>query len=86
MRAKKKSAGQGTIFVNGRSQAVRLPQEFRLPGTRVRVSRVDNGVLLTPIFDDVDAWFAEMDRLDGANFFEEGREQPDMPSRSGIFE
>ena len=34
------------IFANGRSQAVRLPAEFRFPGDRVRVSRQGKGVLL----------------------------------------
>jgi antitoxin VapB len=28
------------LFTHGRSQAVRLPKEFRLPGKEVRVSRV----------------------------------------------
>ena len=34
------------LFQNGRSQAVRLPREFRFEGDRVRVRRVGNGVLL----------------------------------------
>jgi hypothetical protein len=32
--------GIAKIFKHGRSQAVRLPKEFRLPGTEVRVRRV----------------------------------------------
>lgn len=53
------------IFMHGRSQAVRLPKEFRLPGKECRVSREGNKVILEPIGEtfDVDAWFAEMDRL-----------------------
>ena len=34
---------------HGRSQAVHLPQAFRLPGDRVRVRRVEGGILLEPI-------------------------------------
>jgi antitoxin VapB len=34
------------LFQHGRSQAVRLPKEFRLPGTEVRVRRHGRGVLL----------------------------------------
>ena len=49
------------MFKHGRSQAVRLPKAFRLPGTEVRVRRVGNGVLLEPIEFDVKAWFARMD-------------------------
>ena len=73
----------GKIFMHGRSQAVRLPKEFRLPGKEVRVRRVGNGVLLEPIETDVDAWLAEIDRLRalaGDDFLPEGRpEQPPMP-------
>lgn len=35
--------------MNGRSQAVRLPKEFRLPGNKVSVRRVGDGVLLEPV-------------------------------------
>ena len=37
------------LFKLGRSQAVRLPKEFRLPGTEVRVRRLGRGVLLEPM-------------------------------------
>ncbi len=37
------------LFTHGRSQAVRLPKEFRFPGKEVRVRRVGHGVLLEPI-------------------------------------
>src|SRR5207248_5805097 len=48
------------LFQNGRSQAVRLPKEFRFEGDRVRVRRVGNGVLLEPLTSDVQEWFAEL--------------------------
>ncbi|HEY5891738.1 MAG TPA: AbrB/MazE/SpoVT family DNA-binding domain-containing protein [Chthoniobacterales bacterium] len=38
-----------TLFRNGRSQAVRLPKEFRLPGEKVSVRRLGDGVLLEPV-------------------------------------
>ncbi|MCB1758101.1 MAG: AbrB/MazE/SpoVT family DNA-binding domain-containing protein, partial [Gammaproteobacteria bacterium] len=41
-------SGTAKIFMHGRSQAVRLPKEFRLPGKEVRVSRLGQGVLLEP--------------------------------------
>ena len=37
------------LFWNGRSQAVRLPKEFRFEGERVRVTRMGVGVLLSLI-------------------------------------
>ncbi len=86
MKRKHPGSSLGSLFMNGRSQAVRLPRAFRLPGSQVRVSRVEHGVLLTPVFDDVNAWFAEMDRLDGAGFFTDERTQPPMPDRPDLFE
>jgi antitoxin VapB len=68
------------LFKNGRSQAVRLPREFRFEGDRVRVRRAGRGVLVEPMFTDVSAWFAELDRL-AEPFMPEGREQPPTPQR-----
>jgi antitoxin VapB len=67
------------VFMHGRSQAVRLPKEFRLPGTEVRVRRLGRGVLLEPMEFDVDAWRAALERYKDIPFMEEGREQPPMP-------
>ena len=36
------------LFASGRSQAVRLPREFRLVGKEVYVRRIDGVVLLFP--------------------------------------
>jgi antitoxin VapB len=68
------------LFHNGRSQAVRLPQEFRFPGDRVRVSRVGKGVLLEPIVTDAAEWFAELDRMSNEPFMPEGRNQSVPPT------
>jgi antitoxin VapB len=73
------------LFMHGRSQAVRLPKEFRLPGDRVRVRRVDGGILLEPIITDVDAWFAEIDRLGGGSFPEAPEDLP-LPDAEDLFE
>ena len=34
------------VFINGNSQAVRIPQELRLASKRVQISRTDSGDLL----------------------------------------
>jgi antitoxin VapB len=78
--------GIARIFKHGRSQAVRLPLAFRLPGDRVRVRRVEGGILLEPIVTDLDAWFAELDRFAEVPFMEEGRRQPPMPEAEDRFE
>ena len=82
----KTTIGEGKVFMSGNSQAVRLPKSFRLPGTRVRVSRVDGGILLLPIIEDVEAWFKAMDDAGGGDFLEEGREQPPMPPDQDLFD
>ena len=65
--------GIAKIFMHGHSQAVRLPLAFRLPGDRVRVRRLERGILLEPMATDVDAWFAALDRFADVPFMEEGR-------------
>jgi antitoxin VapB len=75
--------GTARIFMHGRSQAVRLPKEFRLPGKEVRVRRFGLGLLLEPIGrgrETMEAVFAEIDRRGGREFLPDGRpEQPPMP-------
>ncbi|KFB68937.1 type II toxin-antitoxin system VapB family antitoxin [Candidatus Accumulibacter vicinus] len=39
------------LFRSGRSQAVRLPKEYRFAGTEVVVRHFGNGVLLLPVDD-----------------------------------
>jgi antitoxin VapB len=53
------------LFMSGRSQAVRLPKEFRFAGSEVSVKRVGAGVLLEPIAKTWDEVFAEIDALGG---------------------
>ncbi|ESJ13365.1 AbrB family transcriptional regulator [Cupriavidus sp. HPC(L)] len=40
------------IFWSGRSQAVRLPKDFRFESAEVRIRRHGNAVILEPIADD----------------------------------
>ena len=77
-------SGIAKLFRNGRSQAVRLPQEFRFEGDRVRVRRVVQGVLLEPLISDPKKWFEELDRF-SESFLARGRKQPATPWRE-IFE
>ena len=78
--------GIAKLFMHGRSQAVRLPAEFRLPGDKVRVRRVEGGgILLEPLFEDVDAWFAEMDKYKHVPF-PDRPEQPPMPEEKDLFD
>jgi antitoxin VapB len=69
------------LFKNGRSQAVRLPKEFRFKGDRVRIRKVKEGVLLEPVVTDVQRWFAELDRLRGSATFPARARQRKPPIR-----
>jgi antitoxin VapB len=40
------------IFWSGRSQAIRLPKQFRFEGGEVQIRRSGNAVILEPIADD----------------------------------
>jgi antitoxin VapB len=75
--------GIAKLFRNGRSQAVRLPREFRFEGSQVRVRRVAEGVLLEPLIADPAQWFAELDWLRQGHFLGKSKErnQPLTPRR-----
>ena len=58
------------LFANGRSQAVRLPKEFRMPGNEVRIRREGPRIILEPmpvVPCDANGWpigfWEEIDRL-----------------------
>jgi antitoxin VapB len=75
--------------MHGRSQAVRLPKEFRFEGNEVRVSRIGDKVILepleTPIFD-VKAWRARLDSYLDAPFPELDEEKPIAADDTIVFE
>lgn len=73
--------GIAKLFRNGRSQAVRLPQEFRFEGKAVRVRKVAEGVLLQTLISDTREWFEQLDRLNSEPFMDDGRHQPTAPRR-----
>jgi antitoxin VapB len=68
-------AATAKIFMHGRSQAVRLPKEFRLPGNEVRVSKVGDRVILEPLEKavfDIEAWRGELRAAGAKAFLPEG--------------
>src|ERR1700730_16360505 len=68
------------LFMHGRSQAVRLPEEFRFEGTEVRISKVGDKVILEPLKKqpiDLDKFWAELDALGARDFLPDGI--PDDP-------
>jgi antitoxin VapB len=67
------------IFKNGRSQAVRLPKEFRLEGDEVYVNKVGRTVILFPKQDSWAPFFESLSRF-SEDFMTE-REQPPLEQR-----
>ena len=67
------------LFTNGASQAVRLPKEFRMSGTEVRIWKEGNRVVMEPVLTGWDAMFAAIAELP-ADFRIE-RNQPPMQER-----
>jgi antitoxin VapB len=71
------------LFQNGKSQAVRLPKEFRLNGERVYVKRVGNAVVLLPYNTP---WQSLVDSLSlFSDDFLSNREQPPTQKRGKAF-
>jgi len=55
------------VFWSGRSQAVRLPKEFRVEGDEIRIRREGSKIILEPIQDDwdwLDVWRAKHGAFD----------------------
>jgi antitoxin VapB len=69
------------LFRNGRSQAVRLPKEFRFEGDRVRVRQVHGGILLEPIVADPATWLSDLKKMGAEPLFPKGRKQRKPPIR-----
>ena len=70
---------EAKLFWIGRSQAVRLPKEFRFEGDQVRIRRMGAGVLIEPVppveKESAEAMFARIDAMKGDPIFPNGRKQ-----------
>ena len=59
-------------FMTGRSQAVRIPKEYRLPDEEIFVNRIGNTITLTPV-SKLKESFSESLRMFTDDFMEDGR-------------
>ncbi len=62
------------LFKTGRSQAVRLPKEYRFEGDEVYIKRVGNAVVLLPKLKDWSTLLAALEMFEPG--FRIEREQP----------
>jgi antitoxin VapB len=71
------------IFWSGRSQAVRLPRDFRFEGNQVRIRRHGNAVILEPIPHDW-TWLDSLTNNLDENFVQAVNEQPEPQERPAL--
>lgn len=73
------------VFWSGRSQAVRLPKEYRFECDEVRIRRHGNGVILEPLSNDWN-WLDAAVRELSPEYMADGREQPAHQQRPELDE
>ena len=71
------------LFWSGRSQAVRLPKDYRMEGEEVRIRKQGSSVILEPIASDW-AWLDAIAGQMSEDFLADGRQQPDLPEDSAV--
>jgi antitoxin VapB len=75
--------GRAKIFWSGRSQAVRLPKDFRFPGEEVRIRRHGSAVILEPVAEDW-AWLDSIAGKLDDDFVEAVREPAGTQERPAL--
>jgi antitoxin VapB len=71
------------LFWSGRSQAVRLPKDFRMEGEKVRIRRHGNAIILEPVTTDwswLDALAGQLD----ADFVQAATEESEEQKRPSL--
>ena len=71
------------LFTNGRSQAVRLPKEFRFNGNSVFIKKMGNTVVLIPYQESWQSLFDSLDQF--SDDFMGTRDQPEQQLRESVF-
>lgn len=71
------------IFWSGRSQAVRLPKDFRFDAETVRIRRHGNAVILEPVTEDW-AWLDAVTGKLEEDFASGASEQPAQQARQAL--
>jgi len=77
------------VFWSGRSQAVRLPKEFRFDAREVRIRKEGDSVILEPIAEDEWASLPRLSDEDAAAILavvEEEVPQQERPELDGLFD
>jgi len=74
------------LFINGRSQAIRLPKAYRFEGKEVYIKRISEGVLLIPKDKSIwDVWEKNIKKYKTA-FMAERNQPESQQERMGLDE
>ena len=69
------------VFQNGRSQAIRIPKEFRVNSSEVYIEKVGETLIIRPrLIDKWDSFFLLLDELDTSDFMID-RVQPPLDNK-----
>ena len=71
------------VFTSGRSQAVRIPKEYRFDAEEVFINRVGDAIILTPISKAQDVYRSGINGF-SADFLAEGRPEQVPTHREGL--
>jgi antitoxin VapB len=71
------------LFINGRSQAVRLPKEFQFKGDDVLIQRVGEAVILVPHEKSWEVFLHGINNFSD-DFMENGRSQGVAQKRNSL--
>ena len=65
------------VFQNGRSQAIRIPKEFRMEGDEVYIEKIGDTLIIKPTKTDKwDSFFKSLDAVDSTNFLDDRVQLP----------
>lgn len=73
------------LFWSGRSQAVRLPKEFRFRGKEVQIRRRGSAIILEPVVNDW-SWLDTITGVLDDDFVQAVNEQPEQQERPALDE
>ena len=71
------------LFINGRSQAVRLPKEYQFKGNNVYIQKVGEAVILVPFDKEWEVFMHGINSFSD-DFMAEGRLQGIDQDREGL--
>ncbi|MEA3289839.1 MAG: type II toxin-antitoxin system VapB family antitoxin [Campylobacterota bacterium] len=65
------------VFQNGRSQAIRIPKEFRVDTDEVYIEKVGDSLIIKPKKEDKwDKFFEELEDVDTSDFLNSREQLP----------